>query len=924
MAEKFTPARRTDPLPAPRQNSCCTNHPSSAPAPAPGSGGRGAGFNDPRIIGSTTASGRGVGFNDPRLIGSTASTASGRGVGFIDPRIVKPGAYGQPSTENPQEPNSYPHESDNVVTSPDPTAPLKLNTAFQPNLLDNYDVVTYHWKFFITTPEASTTGKIFDTANQIIIAESGVTDLTIDNVQIESITTPTVDSGTGLSTHVKFEITEPAGAGLIDKIFYESLALGIGNWNVMPFYLQLQFKGRDPESSEADSGEPGAIGNLRWVWALKLSDMKANVTLAGTKYEISGIIYNELAQSNVNFTMQHTLVLENLSKLGDAMTQLEKHLNDDQIYRLIDSASIPDTYRIILDPAIEMYTITPVNHNADSQRNDSTAEWNGKNATFSSGTAVDKIIDTLCSQTEEFQILIKNSGTPGENGKPITEEVSQMKKMWRIITETRPLGFDPRQNNYAKEYTIFIIQYDIGILDSDTSQDTSGDKSIQAERKRLETYVKKAILKKKYNYIFTGLNDQVINFDIRINNAFAFAQARMGGIYYNTAMTDIGMVNHTHTTDEGSVTEKLQNAIRFQHSKDAGSVKSREAYKAAQEAINTGNLPPETRERYTKLLQNSKPESWTNYAKSVQAAGGINQNGDLITSRRRSKSIATPIEAKGNESTLAFISDVNSKGIDAEKAYNDFVKGVSGRLRPVARVDTMQQRQIGAGIESSSNSGIQKLSSVFSVAMHSSQDVSFAKIKLNIKGDPFWLFPQPTTDNDARLFNSLKPKDEAIAWVKRAHFQTKDSVNIAGTDNFLIIRFRTPKVYDVQAPDDSAELQDIETFSGVFKAISISNKFESGRFTQELDCLMDYNINILNFMEEIETASATEDVKTNPEDLIPKTDLVKNFSVSERLKVPGAEKIKELKAKGAELASNVPKPQPNIIAGLPHTFTRDN
>lgn len=646
--------------------------------------------------------------------------------------------------------------------------------------------------------------------------------------------------------------------------------------------------------------------------------MKANVTFAGTKYEVVAITYNELAQTNAYFTMKHTMVLENLSTIGDAMTKLEKHLNDDQIYRLIDNANIVDRYRIVVDPKIAAYQITPTNHNKDSVRNDSTKVWDGKNATFPYATAVDKIIDTLCSQTKEFQELIKNSATPGENGKPMTEEATQMKKMWRISTESRPLKYDPRQQNYSREFTVFIIQYDIGVLDQGVAQDAAGDKTIEAERKRLMTYMSKSILKKKYNYIFTGLNDQVLNFDIRINNAFAAATARMGGIYSNAAMSDKGPVNQQNATDEGAVTEKIQKALSYQHTKDPNSKDALKAREDAVKAIETAKLQPENRERFIKVMAVSKPESWANF----QASGEEFVQGDPLKQHvMRSKSIATPILDKTSDKVMRFISDVNPTSVDAKQAYKDYAEGVKGKLRPVARIDTMQQRMVGAGIESSSNSGIQKLSSAFSVAMHSNLDTSFAKVNLIIKGDPFWLFPQPSIDDEANLFNSLKPDAVALDWIKRAHFQVKDAVNILGSDNFLILRFRTPKIYNVDHPEESAELQDVETLSGVFKVVTITNKFINGVFTQELNCIMDYNINLFNFWDQIENLSKEKDIIITPNDLVAKADLVNNYTESVRIKNENmAEAWREIRPKGPDLTSNIPTEVPNVIPGLPNLY----
>ena len=136
------------------------------------------------------------------------------------------------------------------------------------------------------------------------------------------------------------------------------------------------------------------------------------------------------------------------------------------------------------------------------------------------------------------------------------------------------MKFDPRRIDDAREFTIFVIQYDIGILDSNVFQEPNGPETIEAERKRLITYLKKNILKKKYNYIFTGLNDQVINLDLTVNNAFAVAQARMGGIYSNLAMSSKGKVAQDTSAEEANVTKKLSDAIAFNNSAKTSDRKS--------------------------------------------------------------------------------------------------------------------------------------------------------------------------------------------------------------------------------------------------------------------------------------------------------------------------------------------------------------
>src|SRR5690606_7017399 len=143
------------------------------------------------------------------------------------------------------------HEDNNS-----PSASEEYKIDFQPNIFDKFDTYTYHWKLFITSLANAYDGTVLAPENQTIIAETGVTDLILEKVEMNGIAVPSVETGTGTQTTLRFQITEPQGAGLFDKLFYESIALGIGNWLVMPCFMQLEFKGRSEEhTSELQSRE---------------------------------------------------------------------------------------------------------------------------------------------------------------------------------------------------------------------------------------------------------------------------------------------------------------------------------------------------------------------------------------------------------------------------------------------------------------------------------------------------------------------------------------------------------------------------------------------------------------------------------------------------------------------------------------------
>lgn len=740
-----------------------------------------------------------------------------------------------------------------------------LSNPFMPNVLDNYDAVTYHWKCFIVDLETASSGLIMDDAKQIIIAESGVTDISIEDVLIKSVATPSVDTGTGMSTIVTFTLLEPGGAGMYDKLFYKSIAMGVGNWLTMPFYLQLSFRARDPSTSLPI----GDIDSLRWVWQLKLTDTKAHVSAVGTKYELSAIVYNDLAQSNVYSNIQHNITLQGLKTVDDAIKELQQKLNDDQLIKLVDSYSVPDIYEFVVDSKIAKYRLTSSKHNEDSFRAGTFDALDEKDATFGPGTSIDKIIDTLMSHTIEYQTSLIGARTPGANGAPINEETSHMKKIWRIITETRPTSFDARRCDDARIFTIYIVDYDIGVLDANTLQDTNSTNTISAERRRLDTYLKNGILRKKYNYMFTGLNDQIIDFDLTINHAFAAAVSRFNGVYSNTAMSTVGLKIHNNAEEEANISKLISAAISYQHSSaSANTSTASDAMSKAIAAIESSKLSPEEQMRRKNILLYSKSSDKLNIAKFIAANGGIQQDGTVAQKDSRSTNTgdSSPVQISSS-----FISDVDIYGSEIKSAYESHMLSAKGKLRPVAHIEQNHDKEVGSSIESSSNSGIQKVSSMFSVALHSSLDVSLVQIKLVIKGDPYWLFPQPVQTNSSSksVYKSVSMNDaEAIAYFKNAHRAvTVDAVNMCGTDNFIILRFRSPRYFsEALNTDDNDAYTDLQVYSGVYKVITVENKFVSGKFTQELFCIIDYNIDLENH---VETLSKMHETKPSGSDLLP-------------------------------------------------------
>jgi hypothetical protein len=766
-------------------------------------------------------------------------------------------------TVNGEEHNAYVHKTDNVNASADN---IKLD--FQPNLLDNYDAVTYHFKFFMTSSQDAYSGNVLDPTAQVIIAESGVSDLTIDGVTFDAIAVPSVEAGTGTQIRVKFDIVEPAGAGLLDKIFYESLDLGISNWATMPIFLQLEFRARNPDTSNSDAdGAPGSLGNLRWLWALKINNIKADVTQMGTRYTFEAILYNEFAQSNACFTLLNNVSLEKIDTVQNAISELQDKLNKDQLLRTLDNYGLPDVYNFVIDDKIKGYKIHPNKNNTDPKRNDSFATWDAKSAQFTSGTSIDKIIDSILAHTEEYQKAMIGATATGNDGEPINAEISKMKSFWRIITESRPFAFDKRRGDYANEFSIFVIDYDIGVLDANIFQTANITK--EDSLNRFATYVNKGILKKKYNYIFTGLNDQILGLDLVFNQAFSVASSRYGGVYINSSASDYGPVAQDDSKDQLEVTKKLRDYIKMQNDATTSTTSLVRALDDYMISLDAAKLPEQTKNQYAAVLAAQKPGAkidlsvyGNNYkrltdktvepdkAQYPRQLAGYTQNGSVVTP--------------------AFVSDINLKSEQTLNVYKNYLAGgAGGQMRPMSFREGSQEKSTGQGIESGSDSGVVKLANIFSLALHSANDVNLIKLKINIKGDPFWLFPHPVSGTSI-IPNAEKDPTEAINFLKGSQNTIPNAVNLYGADNYIIVRFRTPRIYNIQNNDgDLDPYTEVDTFSGVYRVIRVNSTFETGKFSQMLDCQLDYIIKMEDIQDLIEENAKLKDIPSTVQSFYP-------------------------------------------------------
>jgi hypothetical protein len=400
------------------------------------------------------------------------------------------------------------------------------------------------------------------------------------------------------------------------------------------------------------------------------------------------------------------------------------------------------------------------------------------------------------------------------------------------------------------------------MLEATAAQTGQTPETIPAAKKRMIEYVKKKILQKKYNYIFTGLNDQILSLDLNLNYAFAAAMARFGGIYIDGAAgIDKSIAMQKNAEDEKNATEQVRKTLQYINNPPAGANIDKKIADATK-AVTDAKISPVNKARYIEILSHARPADRKAWTTKIQAAHGIDSTasaGGLVldtalVKARTSAASLSPIINNGNN--LRFISDVNINSQTAKTAHDISLAMSKSKLRPIPFREAPQEGNLALGTDPSSDAGRARTSSMFATALYSSLDASMTSIKLVIKGDPFWLFPRQLAAGVTALpYRSNMPDQmDAIRDIKRAHIDYPESVNILGTDNFIVIRFRTPRIYnEVSGVVDP--FTEVEMFSGVYKVVRITSKFATGKFTQELECIIDPVIELSQFLNDIDAAS---------------------------------------------------------------------
>jgi hypothetical protein len=349
----------------------------------------------------------------------------------------------------------------------------------------------------------------------------------INNVEIKLIMPNTGQvGGTGL-INGSFDIFEPYSLGL----FLQSLQSAARRAGFLsytqdcPFLLKLEFRGWDT------NGKDKVIDGAQRYYPIKLTNIKFNANETGSTYNVKFTLFDSVAQFNVHNVLKKTTSLKAAESVNDAFFQLAKALNDVEANLAKNGKSgAAHEYWFKFSPSTsrsgtEDFNFTINGSGAmpfvvdESTKRDAVATTpKGRDFTFKESTPITKVLDEIMLNSKFCKDAVKEENIDKTTGMITWYKINAKAKFIES-------GYDPVRNTDRMRFEYEIIPYKIH--SNIFKQPTAASQGL--------TEIRKSV-RKKFEYMYTGRNDDILKWDLDFKTTFYKAAAV--GAYENNPSVD--------------------------------------------------------------------------------------------------------------------------------------------------------------------------------------------------------------------------------------------------------------------------------------------------------------------------------------------------------------------------------------------------
>ncbi len=365
-------------------------------------------------------------------------------------------------------------------------------------------------------------------------------DMFIDNVEIETIMGPNEASGATTATSIKFDVIEPYSInGFIEALHVAAVAAGYLNYTQASYVLKMEFKGY---RYDTPLSSPETIPLSTRYFLLGFSGVEVEVTEKGTRYRCKAVPFNEKALGVPN-TIKSPVSMSGITTeeiLTDLCSKLNGLISDDDKSSKADAklASKSDRYFIkfptrnsdgsfnynevneigksklvSIDKSNRLFSFRDPGDKSQAVKNaykvvgeksqgKETPETTESQVQFRERAKIHEIISSVVRDSEYLKEKLKDL-------KPHLDEYGYLKYFIIKVEVTNRLEIDTTSRKPFQDFTYSVIPYEIHF---------TRVPGYASQKINVDDF--KNIVLKEYNYIYTGANNDVLNFRLNFNTLF--------------------------------------------------------------------------------------------------------------------------------------------------------------------------------------------------------------------------------------------------------------------------------------------------------------------------------------------------------------------------------------------------------------------
>lgn len=714
---------------------------------------------------------------------------------------------------------------------PDVFTQLTGLEGWQGNVLSGVQNSTYHIRFFTIsdqpgTIDSATTYKTYDdyvkaidNANQTTIAESGVTTINISKLNIKTVAASNNLTKTMSATAMTMTVREPMSVSFMDLIADAAAELKIRNLAKVPYFVEVSFRGY------SDDGTPmvnpcASFGNKgRWIYRVAIKDISVESDFTGSTYVLNMIPYEENMYQTTEMLLPNSIKAEG-NTVGAMLNNVVKQLNQSYIelygYPLKQyeiKFRTMENYDSTTPVDISNFTLKPLNQDINSVRSYSmsTNTTNDITGHFDRGLTLQKIVELAFANSVEAQNMAKDA--PSDKTDSTTDKIRES-VIFRFDVMSENVGYDHLTEQYMVKYTLVVAPYYTQRPILSTQQvKVSADNKRQTDN--FNKLRKNNFLVKRYDYLFTGLNTEVINFDTKTNLVWSAVLPRLEG--FKNSMESETVHAKLNRRDSLSERKKLHESkvdaknkydenvrkitdLQADTAANKKEIESRQAQNAELQKVfgNEADLQSEANTLGADIQTFNKQEE-AKYVIQRTAEKKYRFAEDVVVEKEDTLTAGT-LEAKdGSPVKISILQDTQDSRFLVSGALPDYV--------------TRDRALYGAVLDQ----------------IYSPMDRSMQSMNMKINGDPYWL----GCANVERTWRILNDTVNGIPAQLKAD-QANTMPYYPNGDVLTMVTFKYPTgVSDAGTPI----IRNNDFFTGVYCVKQIMHDFEGGIFTQRLEML---------------------------------------------------------------------------------------